>query len=92
MARRKLVVKDEQVGVQFFDQRLDLFHLAGADVGGRVRALQFLRGLSHHLDPGGQRQLAQLVQAVFNSEQPTVAAQFCSDQKRARGRRLCAYG
>ena len=70
--------------MQLLDERLHFFDFAGADVGGGMNALKFLRGLPDDLDAGGGRKLAQLVEAILGGQQAPVAAQLGADEERAR--------
>ena len=57
LARRELVVGDDEVRVRRLEQRLELVDLAGAEVEVRVRLLAVLDQLADDRDAGGAQQL-----------------------------------
>ena len=60
LARRELVVGDDDVRVRLLEQRLELVDLAGAEIEVRVRLVALLRQLAHGRDAGGAQQLLEL--------------------------------
>ena len=60
LARRELVVGDDDVRVGLLEQRLELVDLAGAEIEVRVRLVALLRQLAHGGDAGGAQQLLEL--------------------------------
>ena len=64
LARRELVVGDDDVRVGRLDRALQFLDLAAAHVGVRVRRRAVLHRRADDVDPGGAQQLAQLGEIV----------------------------
>ncbi len=63
--RRKLVVEEHHIRLQFIDERLHLFHLARADIGGAIGFIEALDGLTDDVNAGRIGQQCKLFQTGF---------------------------
>ena len=64
LARRQLVVGDDDVGVGRLEQRLELLDLARAEVEVRVRVVALLGELADRRDTGGPEELLELLEVL----------------------------
>ena len=64
LARRQLVVGDDDIRVGVLEQRLDLVDLAGAEVVVRMRLIALLHHLADGGDTCGPQQLLELLQIL----------------------------
>ena len=65
VARRELVIKENDFRVQLFSQEFDLFKFASAYIGAGIRHRQSLRDLPHNLQTRGFAQQFQLSERII---------------------------
>jgi hypothetical protein len=68
MARRKLVIEDDHVGLKLLDERFHFLDLPPADVGSGVGFVEALERLADDVDAGRVRQPGQLFQAGLDRQ------------------------
>ncbi len=83
VARRQLIIHDNHIGIQFFDQRLNLLHFARPHVGRRIGLVHPLERHADHIKARGVGQPLQLFQAFFNGQQRGYITQICSHKESA---------
>ena len=79
LRRRQFVVEDNDTGVPFLDQFLQLVQLALADVGGREPVGPLVYG-SHHFGASRLGEVPQLAQRVIQRPQLVAALQLDRNQ------------
>ena len=92
LGRGKLIVKEDDVQAQFLAQLAEFLHLARADVGGRVDAIQILVRPANDLQPRGIRELLEFIQGILEVKGRALAAHLNAHQIRAFARRGSVSG
>ena len=80
LARRKLLVENHDVGTQLGDQHVDLFQLARADQGRRVRPFQTLREAADNDQVGGFSEQRQFIEGILQRKRRGFALDLYADQ------------
>ena len=87
LARRQLVVGDDEVRVGLLEQRLELLELARAEVEVRVRLVALLGELADRRDTGGAEQLLELFEVFVFLRRPRCRRRVAwPGRRRAAGR------